>query len=312
MAAVVSPFGNLPWYVQNPNWISNISRQMEALNRFPPSPYIRTITSLADSPILQEVNRLEALYNTPVNQSVQEILGLIGKLDLPQTPLPQRRDIPSLMFGYNQKIPKYMAAWDNPLYSIWDEHPAANEVLLAEREEKLTRFAALAEEVGASKALQEAPAPTADDRQTAAEEVKAILSSGENWEQRFMDSIQSFKKTHPVVAWLLEKVFLVILLEVIINLSSSGIGEMMRPARLYAEPDVSSPVIYQIEPDQSVIIVGDVPYYYAAQIKDPQTGEIVSGYVSKRSVRLYESEAFVNAGPEFPEEPDKGQSLQTP
>lgn len=301
MAAAISAFGDLPWYFQNNDWLSKISCQMGTLNSFPINSYLQTVTSLGNSPILQDVNRLAALYNTPVNQSIQKILGLIGKLDLPRTPPPQRWDIPSMMFDYGQNIPQYMAALNNPLYNIWSERPAANKILLADREEKLAHFAVLAEEVG-GESLQEPSTPTEEDCQAAAEEVKAILASGGNWEQRFMDSIRSFSKTHPVVAWILEKVFLVILLEVIINLSSSGIGQLVRPARLYEEPSALSPVIYQIEPEQSVIVVGDVPYYYAAQIKDPQTGEIVSGYVSKRSVRLYEGDSFVSSEPEFPED----------
>ena len=168
----------------------------------------------------------------------------------------------------------------------------------------------MAEEVSSSKNFQESPTPSEDDRRAAAEEVKAILTSGGNWEQRFMDSIQAFSKTHPVVAWILEKFFFVILLELIVSLSASGIGEILHPARLYEEPDTSSQVIRLIEPDQSVIVVGDVPYYYAAQIKDPQTGEIISGYVSKRSVRLCGNDSQEDSlpetliGPEFLKEPE--------
>lgn len=301
MAKAVSAFSDFPWFQDFGN-LSRISRQLEMLHASPADSYIRSIMTLADSPILQDVNHLAALYDTPLRQTIQEIGGLASKLNIPEIPA-RRWDIPALTSDFSQNDLNYLTLWTNSLFNHWDECPASDQGPFPNTEEKLTHLTALAEEVANSKSFQETPAFSESDRQTAIEEATAILTSGGNWEQRFMESIQAFSKTHPVVAWILEKVLFAILIGIITNLLSSGLGEMLHPARLYEAPSSSSQVIYQIQSNQSVIVIGDVPYYYAARIQDSQTGEIFSGYVSKRSVRLCEGDPSRDTGAELPEEP---------
>lgn len=101
-----------------------------------------------------------------------------------------------------------------------------------------------------------------------------------------MESIQKFKATHPIIAAVLTGFVLQFIIAISANLVSSAVGQVLRPARVYEEPTSSSQVVYNLDQDQIVAIVGEEPYYFEVQISDDKSQKIVSGYVSKRSLEL--------------------------
>ena len=113
--------------------------------------------------------------------------------------------------------------------------------------------------------------------------------TGKNRKQGFAERIIVLSKTHPVIAWILNKVFLTILVSIITNMTCSAIGQVLSQTNAYEKPHASSPAVYHVEVKQNVIVVGDALYYYEVETQDESTGCCYTGYVSKRSVSLMES-----------------------
>ena len=153
-----------------------------------------------------------------------------------------------------------------------------------QRSEEVSRLAELAEQYG-----NETPPPaeiTEEDQRLASAEVEKLLCVEQNREQQFAAQLKQWSETHPVVAWLLEKFFYALLIGVLTNLTSSGVGHLLTNARVYEEPKTTAQVVYHIPQGQTVTVLGQVPYYYEIETQDAATGARQSGYVSKRSVRL--------------------------
>ena len=84
-----------------------------------------------------------------------------------------------------------------------------------------------------------------------------------------------------------------ILISAAANIVYSAVGQALFPAKVYENPSPSSQVIYHVELNQNVIVVGEVPYYYEVVINDESAKSCYTGYVSKRSICLSENEANV-------------------
>lgn len=157
------------------------------------------------------------------------------------------------------------------------------------REQELSKLISIADKI-VEEEYPDAPYELSEnDQRIVATEIEAILHSEKNWEQRFAESVQKYTRTHPVIAWLLKNVFLPILLSIIANILYTKIGEAIVPASMYDEPKTTAQVIYHIEPNQTVVIVGDVPYYYEIEAEDAASNQVKTGYVSKRSIRICEN-----------------------
>lgn len=57
-----------------------------------------------------------------------------------------------------------------------------------------------------------------------------------------------------------------------------------KDSRVYEEPASTSTVVYNITINNPVTVIGDVPYYYEVEFPNPETGELVRGYISKRNL----------------------------
>lgn len=121
-------------------------------------------------------------------------------------------------------------------------------------------------------------------------EIEDVLLSEKNRRRRFSGRIKIFSQAHPVMTWVFNKVFLVILIDIIVNMTCSAIGQALFPDNVYEEPHLSSQVVLHIEMNQNIIVAGDTLYYYEVEIHDESSGHRYTGYVSKRSISLIESE----------------------
>lgn len=120
-------------------------------------------------------------------------------------------------------------------------------------------------------------------------EIEDILLSEKNREQSCSGRIKIFSQAHPVIAWVFNKVFLVILIDIIANMTCSAIGEALFPDNVYEELHSYSQVVYHIEMNKNVVVVGDVTYYYEVEIPAELAEYRYTGYVSKRSILLMKS-----------------------
>lgn len=98
-------------------------------------------------------------------------------------------------------------------------------------------------------------------------EEEDIMLSGKNREQRFAKRIKIFSQTHPVIAWVLNKVFLVILIDIIANMTYSAIGQVLFSANVYEEQNSSSQVVYHIKINKNIIVAEDISYYYEVEMQ---------------------------------------------
>lgn len=57
-----------------------------------------------------------------------------------------------------------------------------------------------------------------------------------------------------------------------------------KDSRVYEEPTTTSTVVYNITVNNPVTVIGDVPYYYEVEFPNPETGELVKGFVPKRNL----------------------------
>ena len=77
----------------------------------------------------------------------------------------------------------------------------------------------------------------------------------------------------------------------ILNSSWSAlIAYANKDTRVYDEPSATSNVVYNINIEQNVTVIGDAKYYYEVEIPDPVTGETVIGYVYKGNLTITEAE----------------------
>lgn len=121
-------------------------------------------------------------------------------------------------------------------------------------------------------------------------EVEGVLLSEKSREQRFSGRIKIFSQAHPVIAWIFNKVFLAILIDIIANITCSAIGQALFPDNVYEEPHSSSQVVYHIEMNKNVVVVGDVTYYYEVKVPAELAEYRYTGYVSKWPILQMESE----------------------
>lgn len=71
----------------------------------------------------------------------------------------------------------------------------------------------------------------------------------------------------------------------------------IKDSQVYEEPTSKSSVVYNLTVENNITVIGDVPYYYEVEFTNPETGELVTGYIYKGNVIAEE-----------PDEPDEAES----
>ena len=121
------------------------------------------------------------------------------------------------------------------------------------------------------------------------EDIREALDDPPNWQQRLMTKLLSWKARNPIVAYLLQQVLNLIILE-IITLAFSWTATTLKSVLVREAPSTSATVVAQIEGVQNVEVIGDAPYYYWVEFNDPQTGKTIQGYISKRMITPIQSD----------------------
>lgn len=251
----------------------------------------KNLSAALDSPAIRDINKISSAFDSQSMAAIYRTQEIVSKIDMSgmvsalqqfqiaiDTVAPMR-----LQVQLGERIQEWSRVISNSI-------PYQIEPLTKARVAELTRLTSLAEEYTIGEATEECHILSEDEQIIVVSEVEDILLSGKNWEQRFAEQIKRFSQTHPVIAWVLEKIFFAILIGIITNIASSAIGQALSPANVYEEPNSSSQIVYHIELNQNVVVVGDVPYYYEVEIQDESSGRRYAGYVSKRSISLMESE----------------------
>lgn len=250
----------------------------------------KTVAAALDSPAIRDLNRISRVFDSQSMAAIYRTQEIVAKMDTSgrAAALRQYQTVmdtiapTDLQIQLNERLQEWSRIMSKATYRI--------EPLTETRIAELTRLSSLAEEYTATDISEESRVLSEDEQRIVADEVEEILLSGKNWEQCFAERIKKFSLTHPVIAWVLEKIFFAILINVAANIVYSAVGHALSPAKMYEDPCPSSQVIYHMERNQNVIIIGEVPYYYEVMINDEPLENCYTGYVSKRSICLTESD----------------------
>lgn len=253
-----------------------LTKNLSAALDFPAIRNISKISSAFDS------QSMAALYRTQEIVSKIDMSGMVSALQQFQIAIDTVAPM-QLQVQLGERIQEWSRVISNSI-------PYQIEPLTKARVAELTRLTSLAEEYTIGEAAEECHILSEDEQKIVADEVEEILLSEKNCEQCFAERIKKFSQTHPVIAWVLEKIFFAILINVAANIVYSAVGHALSPAKVYEDPCPSSQVIYHMERNQNVIIIGEVPYYYEVMINDEPLENCYTGYVSKRSICLTESD----------------------
>lgn len=292
MDKAMAAFYDPPWVEK----MNQLQRQMDSLTRpllemqTDYAALTKTITAVLDAPAIRDLNKVSRVFDNQSMAAIYRTQEIMAKIDTSgmTAALRQYQAVMDaiapmdLQIQLSERLYEWSRIMSKVTYQI--------EPLTEARVVELTRLSSLAEKYTTTDIEEEYRVLSEDEQRIVANEVEEILLSGKNWEQRFAEQIKKFSQTHPVIAWVLEKIFFAILISVASNILYSAIGQALSPAKVYEDPCPSSQVIYHIELNQNVIVVGEVPYYYEVVINDESSESCYTGYVSKRSICLTENE----------------------
>ena len=83
---------------------------------------------------------------------------------------------------------------------------------------------------------------------------------------------------------------LLVFIQTICMVVSTWQARPVKDSQVYQEPVSSSNVVYNLTVENTVTVIGDVPYYYEVEFVNPETGESMIGYIYKGNLAAEESE----------------------
>lgn len=130
------------------------------------------------------------------------------------------------------------------------------------------------------------PAAGLTDEESAqlALEISEAVEDRQNWQQRLTDIIQNWKAHNPVAAFIVQTVVTALISQLISSLLSWG-ASALRDASIREQPNSRAAVVCQVKQGETITVVGDAPYYYLVEFDSPDANELISGYISKKSVK---------------------------
>jgi len=116
------------------------------------------------------------------------------------------------------------------------------------------------------------------------ESIREIMISDKS-EETVKSEYLEWQKRHPALAFLLLNVLIAIIINVVSGVIVNWVtGVLTKKSNLYEEATATSNVLVNIDADQNITIVNEVPYYYEIIYTDAETGEELRGYVYKANV----------------------------
>ncbi len=120
-------------------------------------------------------------------------------------------------------------------------------------------------------------------------ELSEAVEDRQNWQQRLMEILQRWKSRNPVVAGIAQMLITAIISQLISSLLQWG-ATTLKDSIIREEPSSKATVICQVKKGENITVVGDAPYYYLVEFENPEKGECLSGYISKKSVKPAQSD----------------------
>lgn len=131
---------------------------------------------------------------------------------------------------------------------------------------------------------------TEDIREELDESIHEIMVSGDS-EEMVKSKFLEWQNRHPVLAFILIQILLAIIINIVSGVMGDWVsGVLTKKSNMYEEATATSNVVINIDVDQNITIVNEVPYYYEIVYTDPETGEEIRGYVYKANVAIEQEE----------------------
>gem|GEM_PF-5754849 len=134
---------------------------------------------------------------------------------------------------------------------------------------------------------------TSQEKQEIVDAIIEILDEPINFQQSVTKWFENFKAKNPLVTKLFTGILSAIILIIIATVSNLS-AEVIKNAVLREKPTQLSPIINHVYINQSVTIINQMPYYYEIPFTDEVTGETKTGWITKRSVRVFDCEKEIS------------------
>lgn len=131
---------------------------------------------------------------------------------------------------------------------------------------------------------------TQEIRSEIAADITQVLSNPENMEAVSQSKYLQWKARNPGLAALFLEILYPFLLAMIQIFVPIWLARPVKDSQVYEKPTATSNMVCNITIENTVTVIGDVPYYYEIEFVHPETGEMVTGYVYKGNVAAEEAE----------------------
>ena len=128
----------------------------------------------------------------------------------------------------------------------------------------------------------------ADEHDEVVETIIEIISQPDNWQKKLVAAINKYKDYNPALAWLFIKIITALCI-ITCNVAGNILAETNTHAQIRETPEANAQIIQNIETNTPVFVIGNVPYYYEIEFQNMETGEYLSGWITKRSVNVIEA-----------------------
>lgn len=125
---------------------------------------------------------------------------------------------------------------------------------------------------------------TPEIRAEIAADITEVLSKPEELQSVSQSKYLQWKERNPGFAAFFIQILYPFLLMIIPLLTSIWLARPVKNAQVYEEPTSTSNVVYNVTVENNITVVGDAPYFYKVEFPDPETGELVTGYIYKANL----------------------------
>ena len=132
---------------------------------------------------------------------------------------------------------------------------------------------------------------TPEIRAELAADITETISNPKQMQAVSQSKYLQWKERNPGFAALLIEILYPLLLALLGIGVSLWLARPTKNSQVYEEPNSASSVVYNLTVENNVTIIGDVPYYYEVEFMDPETGDLLTGYIYKGNVVVEENEA---------------------
>lgn len=125
---------------------------------------------------------------------------------------------------------------------------------------------------------------TPEIRAEIAADISEVLANPDEMQQISQSKYLQWKAKNPGLAAFFIEVLLPIL-AILVGLAQLGVAiwqaRPVKNSQVYEEPTSASNVVCNVTVQNNITVIGDAPYFYKVEIPNPETGELLTGYIYK-------------------------------